>query len=319
MSAAPVSQASGGLADGIDLGIDGRWVRVPPGTTILGACRNHGIEVPTLCYLETLTPANACRLCVVEIEGARALVQSCTRLVEPGLRVHTQSERVRHARRMVLEMLASSVDLTAAPALRGLLDAYGCDPTRYGPAQSAHDRDGGQAGHPAPVDPGVAAGVAQPVKIDNNLYVRDYGKCVLCYRCVATCGADYQNTFAIGVAGRGFEARIGTEFAVPLPASACVYCGNCVAVCPTGALLARDEYDLRGAGRYDETRQSVTDTVCPYCGIGCTLRLHVQDGRIVKVTSPLDNSVTRGNLCIKGRFGWRFVHDVDRAEDERRR
>lgn len=304
------AQASsiGRSPDTVDLFVDGGVVRVAPGRTIMEACRENDVEVPALCYLETLTPANACRLCVVEVEGSRALVQSCSRRVEPGMRVHTQSPRVRHARRMVLEMLASSVDLSTAPGLRTLLRDYGCDPTRYGPVQPVHDRDNGQAGHPAPADPTAAASVAQPVKIDNDLYVRDFGKCVLCYRCVAACGTDHQNTFAIGVAGRGFEARISTEFAVPLPASACVYCGNCIAVCPTGALIAKDEYDLRAAGRYDETRQHTTDTVCPYCGIGCTVRLHVQDGRIVKATSPLDNSVTAGNLCVKGRFGWRFVH-----------
>jgi predicted molibdopterin-dependent oxidoreductase YjgC len=153
--------------------------------------------------------------------------------------------------------------------------------------------------------------VTQPVKVDNELYVRDYGKCVLCYRCVRACGEEHQNTFAIGVAGRGFDARVSTEANVPLPESACVYCGNCVAVCPTGALMGRVEYDLRQAGRWDPARQTVTDTICPYCGVGCTVSLHVQDGRIVKVTSPSGNDITRGNLCVKGRFGWTFVHPED--------
>ena len=139
------------------------------------------------------------------------------------------------------------------------------------------------------------------------MYVRDYGKCVLCYKCVEACGSDYQNTFAIAVAGRGFDARISTEFAVALPDSACVYCGNCIAVCPTGALMASREHELRVRGEWDEARQTSGDTICPYCGVGCTLRLHVQDGAIVKATSPFDNDITRGNLCIKGRFGWQFV------------
>src|SRR5690606_25199366 len=105
----------------------------------------------------------------------------------------------------------------------------------------------------------------------------------------------------------GFDARISTEMAVPLPDSACVYCGNCIAVCPTGALMFRTEYELRAAGAWDESRQQVTRTICPYCGVGCSLDLHIQDGQIVRVTSPFDHSITRGNLCIKGRFGWRFV------------
>jgi predicted molibdopterin-dependent oxidoreductase YjgC len=204
-------------------------------------------------------------------------------------------------------MLASSVDLSTAPELQQRLVEYGAEPGRYGTPQGPHARDGALAGHQEPALVDFAASVAQPVKIDNDLYVRDYGKCVLCYKCVEACGEDHQNTFAIGVAGRGFDARISTEFDVPLPDSACVYCGNCIAVCPTGALMAKDEFDLRAAGRHDERQETTTDTICPYCGVGCTLRLHVQQGKIIKATSPLDNRITLGNLCIKGRFGWRFV------------
>jgi len=205
--------------------------------------------------------------------------------------VRTDSERVRHSRKMVLEFLASSVDLSTTPDVEGWMSEYGCRPDRYGPA-------------------GDAATVAQPVKIDNDLYVRDYSKCILCYKCVEACGDDFQNTFAISAAGRGFDAHISTELGVPLPRSACVYCGNCIAVCPTGALMFKSEYDRRQDGTWDEGRQTQVDTICGYCGVGCTLRLHVQDNQIVKVTSPLDHSVTRGNLCIKGRFGWRYVQDA---------
>jgi predicted molibdopterin-dependent oxidoreductase YjgC len=208
--------------------------------------------------------------------------------------VRTRSPRVELARRLVLEFLASSVDLSTAPGMSELLAEYGCHPDRF-----AHTAEAEHAG-------GVAT-VAQPPRIDNDLYVRDYGKCVLCYKCVEACGPDHQNTFAIAVAGRGFNARISTEFDAPLPDSACVYCGNCIAVCPTGALMPSREYDLRKAGAWDERRQTTTDTICPYCGVGCTLTLHVQDGQIVKATSPLDNAITAGNLCIKGRFGWQFV------------
>ena len=277
-----------------ELTIDGRAVSVPEGTTILSACTTLGIEVPTLCFLETLKPVNVCRLCVVEVEGARVLAPACSRAVEAGMVVHTRSPRVMHSRKLVLELLASSVDLSTAPGMAELLLEYGCHPERFGP-----DADT----------------VAQAPKIDNDLYVRDYSKCVLCYKCVEACGPDHQNTFAIAVAGRGFGAHISTEFAVPLPDSACVYCGNCIAVCPTGALMAGREYDLRKAGAWDEARQTTTDTICPYCGVGCTLTLHVQDGEIVKATSPLDNTITAGNLCIKGRFGWRFVEAQPRTGD----
>jgi predicted molibdopterin-dependent oxidoreductase YjgC len=270
----------------VELRIDGKAVSVHEGSTILDAAQTLGIDTPTLCFLKTLTPVNVCRLCVVELEGSRTLVPACSRKVESGMVVHTDSERVRLSRRLVLEFLESAVDVSTAPAIGGYMQRYGCRPGRFGPA---------------------AANAAQAPKIDNELYVRDYAKCILCYRCVEACGVDAQNTFAIAISGRGFGAHIATEYEVPLTDSACVYCGNCIAVCPTGALMDRTEYDMRQTGAWDESRQTRTDTVCPYCGVGCILSVHEQDGSIVRVTSPLDHSVTRGNLCIKGRFGWQFV------------
>jgi predicted molibdopterin-dependent oxidoreductase YjgC len=296
----------------LDLEVDGETIRVAEGSTILDALRSNGVDTPTLCYAENLTPVNACRACVVEVEGSRVLVPSCARAAEPGMKVHTDTERVRHARRMVLELLGSSVDLTlASDAVRRWMAAYEADPARYGPtapAAGAGERDARHAGHHGPPG-GAAESVAQPVKVDNDLYVRDYSRCILCYKCVEACGVDAQNTFAIAVAGRGFDARISTEFDVVLPDSACVYCGNCIGVCPTGALMFRSEHEMRRAGTWDESTQTVTETICPYCGVGCDLEVHVQDNEIVKVTSPLDHSVTSGHLCIKGRFGFQFVQN----------
>lgn len=275
--------------ESVSLTVDDRSVDVSAGSTILDACKALGIEIPTLCYLETLTPVNACRVCVVEVEGARVLAPACSRKVEAGMKVRTRSPRVDVSRKVVLELLASSVDLSTAPALEPMMREYGARPERFGNAQT----------------------VAQPVKDDNDLYIRDYSKCVLCYKCVEACGTDAQNTFAIAVAGRGFDAHISTELDVKLPDSACVYCGNCIQVCPTGALMAKPEFELRAAGRWKPEKQTVTDTICPYCGVGCTLSVHVQDGQIVKIMSPLDNEVTRGNLCVKGRFGFEYVNRTD--------
>jgi predicted molibdopterin-dependent oxidoreductase YjgC len=300
----------------VELTIDGEAVAVAEGTTLLSACRQKGIDTPTLCFLENLTPVNVCRVCVVEVEGSRTLVPACSRAVEPGMKVATDSERVRLSRRMVLEFLASSVDLSTAPEAQAYLRRYGARPERYGPPQepaAEGERDQAVPGHHEVEGP-AAATVGQPVKVDNDLYVRDYSKCILCYKCVEACGTDAQNTFAIAVAGRGFAARISTEHAVPLPDSACVYCGNCIGVCPTGALMFKSEHDLRAAGKWDEPRQTKTDTICGYCGVGCTLTLHVQDERIVKVGSPLDHDVTRGHLCIKGRFGFQFVQNREEPE-----
>ena len=209
--------------------------------------------------------------------------------------VQTDTERVRLSRKMVLEFLGSSVDLSTAPAALEYIDEYDARPDRFG---------------------ADAATVAQPVKIDNDLYVRDYSKCILCYKCVSACGEDHQNTFAIAIAGRGFGAHISTELDVTLPESACVYCGNCIAVCPTGALMSTAEYEKRQAGTWDPENETVVATICPYCGVGCNLELHVQDNAIVKVTSPDDHDVTRGNLCIKGRFGYQHVQEPRRRREE---
>src|SRR5713101_10130994 len=271
----------------VHLTVDGRDVLARDGSTILDACRQLRIDTPTLCQLETLTPVNVCRVCVVELDGSRVLVPACSRKVEAGMRIQTDSERVRHSRRLVLELLASLVDMSLCSAqVHGWMARYGAAPERFGDN---------------------VATVAQPVKIDNDLYMRDYSRCILCYKCVEACGVDAQNTFAIGVAGRGFDAHISTEFTVQLPESACVYCGNCIGVCPTGALMFKTEYDMRAAGTWNEAQQTRTDTICPYCGVGCNLTVHAQAGQIVKVSSPLDHSVTQGHLCIKGRFGWQFT------------
>jgi predicted molibdopterin-dependent oxidoreductase YjgC len=278
----------------VEIKIDGRSVTVPETMTILDACRSIGIDTPTLCYLENLTPVNVCRVCVVELTGARTLVPACSRRVEAGMDIKTDSDRVRLSRKMVLEFLGSSVDLSTTPQAQSYMQRYEARPDRYG---------------------SDAANVHQEVKIDNDLYVRDYSKCILCYKCVEACGTDAQNTFAIAVAGRGFDAHISTEGDVPLPDSACVYCGNCIGVCPTGALMFKTEHDMRETGTWDESRQKKTDTICAYCGVGCTLTLHTQDNRIVKVTSPMDVSVTHGHLCIKGRFGFEFVQNREEPKD----
>src|SRR5438093_6800611 len=186
----------------VRLSIDGRDVEAVQGSTILDACRRMQIDPPTLCQLDNLTPVNVCRVCVVELDGSRVLVPACSRKVEEGMKIQTDSARVRHSRRLVLELLASSVDMSLCSAqVQGWMARYEAVPSRFG---------------------AEAATVAQPVKVDNDLYVRDYSRCILCYKCVEACGVDAQNTFAIGVAGRGFDAHISAEFDVGLPDPGCV-------------------------------------------------------------------------------------------------
>jgi predicted molibdopterin-dependent oxidoreductase YjgC len=282
MIEAPVSMP----ASLIDITIDGLPVSAPEGSTILEAAATVGVTVPTLCYLETLAPFNSCRVCVVEVEGSRNLVPACSREITPDMEILTESQRVQATRKTVYELLASTVDMSLVDDETGAaMDRYAVDTDRWG--DWARER--------------------REVKIEDDLYIRDYDKCIMCYRCVAACGPDAQNTFAIDVVGRGLSSTISTEFDITLPDSACVYCGNCVAVCPTGALMFTSEYRMRESGTWDETSQTVARTVCSYCGVGCNLDLHVQDNRIVKVTSPLDHSVTSGHLCIKGRFGYTYV------------
>ena len=313
-SSAPVETA-------VSLRIDGQAVSVPSGTTIRDAALQIGVETPVMCYGPTITPASVCRLCVVEVQNSRVLVPSCSRVVEPDMEVFTGSDRVIHARKLVLELLASEHALDrSTPMICSAVEAYGVDPDRLrAVSEPGIESESGAAvsGGPANADShvqtdGPSSRVAVPVKVEDALFVRDYDRCVLCYRCTQACGEDHQFTFAIAVAGRGSNAHIATEFDVPLPDSACVYCGNCIAVCPTGALIPTTEFELRESGEWDPSRQTSTTTVCAFCGVGCNLDLRAQDGAVIAARSPHEHDITLGNLCVKGRFGWQHIEDPRR-------
>lgn len=199
------------------LTIDGAPVTAAAGATIHKAAQAAGILIPTLCYHDYCTANALCRICVVEVEGVRTLVPACVAPVAEGMQVHTQSERVRRSRRTILEMLQASVDLSDAPDILAMLDDYGVDRQRF---PEAIRRD-------------------PPVLDDNPMFIRDYAKCILCWRCVQVCASDAQYTYAINFEKRGFETQIATFFQRPLPLTTCVFCGQCVGVCPTGALKSR--------------------------------------------------------------------------------
>lgn len=204
--------------DQVTLTIDGQTITVPPGTTILQAANQLAREIPTVCYHPHFTPPSLCRVCVVQVEKSRVLVQACSRIAENGMVVLTDSPRVQLARRVLLEMLHSAVDLSDAPELQTFTVKYNADPNRYGEKIERRDI---------------------PLLDDNPFYVREYDKCIMCWRCIQACGEDTQWTFAIHRADRGFEAHVSTFEGVPIPESTCVYCGNCVQACPTGALKAK--------------------------------------------------------------------------------
>jgi NADH dehydrogenase/NADH:ubiquinone oxidoreductase subunit G len=218
----------------ITVTIDGVSVSVPAGTTILKAAQQLDRKIPTICYHDYCTANGLCRICVVEVNGVRPLVPACLTSVQEGIQVSTSTPRVERSRRTILEMLVSSVDLSQAPDIERLTRTYRADATRFP----------------------EAAKRALPVLDDNPMYIRDYSKCILCWRCVQVCADDAQFTYAINFTGRGFETGIGTFFDKPMPETTCVFCGQCVGVCPTGALKPKRESLLEQGLSLDEIMQA---------------------------------------------------------------
>jgi len=202
----------------ITLTIDGQTLTVPQGTTILQATQQLNREIPTVCYHPHFTAPSLCRICVVEVEKSRVLVQACSRVAEDGMVIKTDSPRIQLSRKVIMEMLNSAVDLSDAPELQAYTTKYHADPNRYGDKIERREI---------------------PLYDDNPFYIREYSKCIMCWRCIQACGEDTQYTFAIHRADRGFESHVSTFEHVPIPESTCVYCGNCVQACPTGALKAK--------------------------------------------------------------------------------
>lgn len=218
------------MSENISLEIDDIPVQVPSGTTILKAAEQNGIKIPTICFHDFCTANALCRICVVEVSGARTLIPACVAQVSQGMIVQTQTERVKRARRTILEMLASSVDLSDSPEILEMAAQYQANPDRF---------------------PGSERRESHPID-DNPMYVRDYAKCILCWRCVQVCADDAQYTYAINFSGRGYETQISTFFEVPMPESTCVFCGQCVGVCPTGALKPKRQWLLELGHSPDE-------------------------------------------------------------------
>ncbi len=273
--------------------LDGEEVPVRRGETLYEVAERHRKEIPTLCYDPRLEPFGACRLCIVELEGARNPVASCTTTAEPGMKVTTRSARLEMHRRVLMEMVASeNRDLDVDPLsgyasqeMATLLDRYKARTGRFAGARSGASR---------PDD-------------DNPFILRDYDNCISCYRCVRVC-AEREGDYAISIMNRGFETRITTEFEGLLKDSACTFCGQCVQTCPTGAL--GDLKALANAAVPGETR--TTRTICPYCGVGCSVDVMTRGNRVVGVLPAMDGPANEGALCVKGQFAFDFVGHPDR-------
>ncbi len=268
----------------IRLTIDGRQIEVAPGTTILEACEQIGIEIPTLCYMKELRPEGSCRMCLVEVKGARNLQTACTRTCDPDIEVTTMNDRVYKARRYMLDLTLSNHtgDCFSCPAngkckLSQYSMDYGIEKTQF---EGAHT--GGT------------------IDDTNEFYIFDPNKCILCRRCVRTCN-NLQANSTIGIIERGFNSVVGLPFHGLLKNSNCVSCGNCVSVCPTGALSPK------GAKAYREWEISRTRTTCSYCGVGCQMDLLTKKDKVVGV-EPAYGPANHGLLCVKGKFAYHFVN-----------
>jgi len=280
------------LAREVTLVINGKEVTVPESATILEAAQRADVYIPTLCHDPELTPWGGCRLCIVEVRGQRNLPASCITPVRQGMVVETESPAVRHARRTLIELLLANhpddclaCERTGACALQDL--AY-----RYGVRRSSF------------------TGKRRNYAIENGnpFIVRDMEKCILCGLCVRVCN-EIVGHAVIDFTKRGFFTKVTPPMDLPLEKSDCNFCGNCLAVCPVGALTAKPMW---GQGRRWEVKK--VRTVCPYCGTGCSFDLNVKGDKVIGVTSAPDAPVNGRWLCIKGRFGVGFIHHRERIQ-----
>jgi formate dehydrogenase alpha subunit len=266
----------------VSLTIDGQNVQVPAGTTILEAADTVGIKIPTLCWLQKVSPTGACRVCAVEVEGVDRTMTACNTPVKEGISVTTQSESLSVLRRKILELM-----LVNHP-----LDCPVCD------AAGECDLQDSCVGQGATKQEYSAALERLPIRYDWTLLESDPNRCILCEKCVKV-DHEVVGCDAIAVVNRGEAAIIDTVDGKPLN---CEFCGNCIAACPTGTLISKP-FKFRGR----PWAFTVTKSVCAFCAAGCQIEYHSRNGRVERVTSD-DSTYNSGNLCINGRFGYSYLN-----------
>jgi len=274
----------------VHLNIDGKEIVTTSDRTILEAAKEAGIRIPSLCYEQRMEPYGACRICLVEVEGARGLLPACYTTVTDGMVVHTATEDLIRLRRTILELILSdhpkdcmTCESTGNCELQDLAYEYGVKDVRFSGEEHHYE-----------------------TLADNPLIERDYDKCILCGRCIRIC-REVQGVGVYDFVNRGFDSVPGIPYNKPMMESPCEFCGQCVSTCPTGAIIS---IPSKGKGRTWQAEK--VRTTCAYCGCGCQIDLHVRDGEIIEVSSPVMVGPGQGNLCVKGRYGYSFVQHEDR-------
>lgn len=268
----------------VELNIDGKKVTVPEGTSVMRAAREVDIDIPSLCATDSMKEYGSCRLCLVEIDGARGTPASCTTPVGPDMSVRTTSDRLTKIRKGIMELYLSDHPDEDSP-LHDMARLIGLEGNRYG--KDGHNH-------------------LKTIIDDSNPYFSfDPSKCILCARCVRAC-EEVQGTFALTIDGRGFDSKIAAGTDQSFLASDCVSCGACVQACPTDSLFEKRTAEL---GKPDHS----VVTTCAYCGVGCGFKAEVKDEEVVRMMPWKDGQANHGHSCVKGRFAWDYAIHEDRV------